>query len=296
MLKSHVLLLAEAYHFLAHWKEIVCMSSVLCVSSIDGMHTFPVWTQIHFHLFLGIVIIPHHTYSSTYTRTRPLARVVWNPFRIAGVALWILSGCPWLWHPSRSAERPIALCICENHIVPDEKRSSQCAVPGFQRVSMKRNYQSQELWWRSIVYPPEWSWSCWTSRQNTAQKSVVFASSFWIYGYVKVTRSPGIPKSTGFFGCFSNGQFFWCPPFLEKAIFVQGLWSQEQNGLAFGSGAIESTVIGRIPTDLSYLLLMLCSSITSGPKDLDFGCVTLPFPGLKPRIWGLFRSTHKGAA
>ena len=72
MLKSHVLLLAEAYHFLAHWKEIVCMSSVLCVSSIDGMHTFPVWMQIHFHLFLGIVIIPHHTYSSTYTRTRPL--------------------------------------------------------------------------------------------------------------------------------------------------------------------------------------------------------------------------------
>jgi hypothetical protein len=115
MLKSHVLLLAEAYHFLAHWKEIVCMSSVLCVSSIDGMHTFPVWMQIHFHLFLGIVIIPHHTYSSTYTRTRPLARVVWNPFRIAGVALWILSGCPKMTSLKECREAYCALHLREPH-------------------------------------------------------------------------------------------------------------------------------------------------------------------------------------
>ena len=73
-------------------------------------------------------------------------------------------------------------------------------------------------------------------------------------------------------------------PISGESHFFQGLGSQEQNGLAFGSGAIESTVIGRIPTDLSYLLLMLCSLIPPGPKDLDFGCVTLPFPGLKPRI------------
>ena len=78
----------------------------------------------------------------------------------------------------------------------------------------------------------------------------------WVCQGHKVSRYPQIHR---LFRMFFEWAIFWVSPISGESHFVQGLGSQEQNGLAFGSGAIESTVIGRIPTDLSYLLLMLCS-------------------------------------
>lgn len=117
----------------------------------------------------------------------------------------------------------------------------------------RRNAQFQDFSvcpWKGIISPKNFDDDPLFIRQNghghvelqgrtQRKKASCLHHLFGSMGMSK-TRSPGIPKSTGFFGCFSNGQFFGCPPFLESHFF--------------------------------------------------------PFPGLKPRIWGLFRSTHKGAA
>ena len=117
----------------------------------------------------------------------------------------------------------------------------------------RRNAQFQDFSvcpWKGIISPKNFDDDPLFIRQNghghvelqgrtQRKKASCLHHLFGSMGMSK-TRSPGIPKSTGFFGCFSNGQFFGCPPFLESHFF--------------------------------------------------------PFPGLKPRIWGFFRSTHKGAA
>ena len=219
MLKSRVLLLAEAYHFLAHWKEIVCMSSVLCVSSIDGMHTFPVWMQIHFHLFLGIVIIPHHTYSSTYTRTRPLARVVWNPFRIAGVALWILSGC---------SQNDIPQGVQRGLLRFASARTTLC-----QMRKGRRNAQFQDFSacpWKGIISPKNFDDDPLFIRQNghghvelqgrTQRKKT--SCLHHLVGSMGMSRSQGLPVSPNppvFSDVFRMGNFLGVPHFWRKPFF-----------------------------------------------------------------------------
>lgn len=226
MLKSHVLLLAEAYHFLAHWKEIVCMSSVLCVSSIDGMHTFPVWMQIHFHLFLGIVIIPHHTYSSTYTRTRPLARVVWNPFRIAGVALWILSGCPKMTSLKECREAYCALHLREPHCARWEKvvamRSSRISACVHEKeLSVPRTLMTIHcLSARMVMVMLNFK------AEHSAKKRrvcIIFLD-LWVCPKQGLPVSPNPPV---FSDVFRMGNFLGVPHFWRAIFFHFLVWSRE---------------------------------------------------------------------
>ena len=136
-------MLAEACHVLPHWKEMVCMSSLLCISSRNDMHAFPVLMRIHYESFIS----RHSEYSASrifihiHEDYTPCSGIRWN---ILWHALWIQ--VVYLKMISRSAERPIALCIRENPIVPDEKSQWQCDAMRSLRSSKSSTRLSMKTW------------------------------------------------------------------------------------------------------------------------------------------------------